>query len=129
MKAIFKSSLMVSLLIAGVLLLNSTTGLAQTADAIIGKWQNPDGNRQMEIYKSGNAYFGKITWIKSNDVKVKVGDVVLKNMVYSSDKWQGTIAAMSNEISCTITMSGNDLIKINGKKGFMSVTKNWTRVK
>lgn len=129
MKKVINRFVMVFLLIAGFLLLNSTASLAQTADAIIGKWQNPDGNRQMEIYKSGNAYFGKISWVKTNDGKAKVGDVVLENMTYSSGKWQGTIKAMSNEIECTVTMSGNNIINIKGKKGFMSKTKTWTRIK
>lgn len=129
MKKAINRAMMVSLLTAGFLLLNTTTGLAQTADAIIGKWQNPDGNRQMEIYKSGTAYFGKITWLKTNDGKAKVGDIVLENMTYSSGKWQGTIKVMSNEIECTVTMSGNNIINIKGKKGFMSKTKTWTRIK
>lgn len=122
--------MLVSLLIAGLLLVNTTTGWAQTIidDAIIGKWQNPDSDRQMEIYKSGNTYFGKIIWIRPNDRKTKVGDVVLKNMAYSNGKWQGTIAAMSNEISCTVTMSGYNLISIKGKKGFVSKTKKWARI-
>jgi uncharacterized protein (DUF2147 family) len=38
--------------------------LAQTKDAIVGKWLNPSGEGQIEIYKKGDKYFGKLAWMK-----------------------------------------------------------------
>ena len=37
---------------------------AQNADAVLGKWLNAKGTAQVEIYKDGGKYFGKIVWLK-----------------------------------------------------------------
>ena len=37
---------------------------AQQGDQIIGKWLNPSGEGQIQIYKKGSHYFGKLAWIK-----------------------------------------------------------------
>ena len=38
---------------------------AQSGDAIVGKWINPSGEGQIQIYKKGNLYYGKLSWIKA----------------------------------------------------------------
>ena len=50
------------LLVCG--LLNVVPALAQKADAILGKWINPSGEGQIQIYKKGSLYYGKLAWIK-----------------------------------------------------------------
>lgn len=37
---------------------------AQKKDDILGKWVNPSGEGQVEIYKKGDKYNGKLVWIK-----------------------------------------------------------------
>lgn len=37
---------------------------AQDADAVKGIWLNSEKDAKVEIYKSGDKYFGKITWLK-----------------------------------------------------------------
>ena len=37
---------------------------AQQADAIKGTWVNENKDAKVEIYKSGENYYGKITWLK-----------------------------------------------------------------
>ena len=45
---------------------------AQKKDDILGKWVNPSGEGQIEIYKRGEKFFGKLVWIKEpNDEKAK----------------------------------------------------------
>ena len=38
--------------------------LAQNADVVRGVWLNNEKDVKMEIYKSGDKYFGKIIWVK-----------------------------------------------------------------
>ena len=37
---------------------------AQNADAIVGKWYNTEKDAQVEIFKEGGKYSGKIVWLK-----------------------------------------------------------------
>ena len=37
---------------------------AQKKDDILGKWLNPTGEGQIEIYRRGDKFFGKLAWIK-----------------------------------------------------------------
>jgi len=43
--------------------------MAQSNDPILGKWENPSGEGRIEIYKKGDAYFGKLFWIKDSQKK------------------------------------------------------------
>ena len=49
---------------AAVILSLFTTMLAQDADGVKGFWMNETKDAKVEIYKSGNKYFGKIIWGK-----------------------------------------------------------------
>ena len=36
------------------------------ADGILGVWFNEEKDGKIEVYKKGNAYFGKIIWLEDN---------------------------------------------------------------
>lgn len=102
------------------------------SDQIIGKWQNPDENRQIEIFKEGGLYYGKIHWLKdTKDNKVKKGDVVMKDIKFSDEKWIGKIKvpARDNAFDMEITMPNKDKLNIKASYGIMSRIKVWTRIK
>ncbi len=126
---------------------------AQTADAILGKWINPSGEGQIQIYKKGNLYFGKLAWIKEPEdpatgkPKVDVnnpdkslqsrpilGLELLKNFKFDGDDVYegGTIydPKSGKTYSCKMTLSGNKL-KIRGFIGISLLGRSevWTRVK
>lgn len=112
----------------GMMALNTR---AQTgADAIIGKWLNPDGTRKMEIYKTGSYYLGKLIWIDASvsSAKAKVGDVVLKDFTYADGKWKGKVVVKGDSYSGSLKLNGN-VLSITASMGFLSKTKAWTRVK
>ncbi len=126
---------------------------AQTADAILGKWINPSGEGQIQIYKKGNLYFGKLAWIKEPEdpatgkPKVDInnpdkslqsrpilGLELLKNFKFDGDDVYegGTIydPKSGKTYSCKMTLSGNKL-KIRGFIGISLLGRSevWTRVK
>jgi uncharacterized protein (DUF2147 family) len=56
---------MKKLILLTVILFTSVTVIfAQNADAVKGTWMNEQKDAKVEIYKSGNKYFGKIVWTK-----------------------------------------------------------------
>lgn len=47
------------------MLFQSTRSFSQTTgDELIGNWWNQEKEAQIEIYKNGNTYSGKIVWLK-----------------------------------------------------------------
>jgi uncharacterized protein (DUF2147 family) len=126
---------------------------AQTADAILGKWINPSGEGQIQIYKKGNLFFGKLAWIKEPDDKATgkpkldvnnpdkslqsrpvLGLELLKNFKFDGDDIYegGTIydPKSGKTYSCKMTLNGNKL-KIRGFIGISLLGRSevWTRVK
>ena len=52
-----------------LLLILAVAGVAQTKDAILGKWVNESGEGQILIYKNGDKYFGKLAWLNEPNNK------------------------------------------------------------
>lgn len=124
---------------------------AQKADAIIGKWLNPSGEGQVEIYKKGDKYFGKLAWIKfpndangkpKTDVKnpdgalrnrPELGLELLKNFTFDGENVyeNGTIydPKSGKTYSCKMTLDGKKL-KIRGYIGISLFGRSevWSRV-
>lgn len=127
------------------------TAFAQNADAILGKWLNPSGEGQIQIYKRGDKYFGKLVWIKfPNDASGKpktdaknpdpalrsrpeLNLELLKDFVYDGDNvyTDGTIydPKSGKTYSCKMTLEGKKL-RIRGYIGISLIgrTEIFTRV-
>jgi len=119
---------------------------AQSKDAIVGKWLNPSGEGQIEIYKKGDKYFGKLAWIKEPNINGKPKlDVknpnpalqkrsllnleLLKDFVYEDGKWtNGTIydPKSGKTYSCNMTMKGNDVLNVRGYIGISLLGRSET---
>jgi uncharacterized protein (DUF2147 family) len=124
---------------------------AQNADAILGKWLNSTGEGQIQIYKKGNKYFGKLSWIKyPNDADGKpktdthnpdpslrsrheLGLELLKDFAYTGDNVyeDGTIydPKSGKTYSCKLTLNGKTL-KVRGYLGISLIgrTEVFSRV-
>ncbi|MCJ8208550.1 DUF2147 domain-containing protein [Mucilaginibacter sp. RS28] len=124
---------------------------AQNADGVLGKWINSTGEGQIQIYKKGAKYFGKLSWIKTpNDENGKpkedthnpdaslrnrplLGLEILKDFVYDGDNVynDGTIYDPKNgkTYSCKMTLDGKKL-RMRGYIGISLIgrTEVWTRV-
>ncbi|MGD0231409.1 MAG: DUF2147 domain-containing protein [Syntrophorhabdales bacterium] len=46
---------------------------ASRADAIVGTWVVAEKDAHIEIYRQGDGYFGKISWLREDDEKVHRG--------------------------------------------------------
>lgn len=130
----------------------SLAASAQNADAILGKWINPSGEGQVQIFKKGTKYYGKLTWMKfpneangkpkldnQNPDKAlqsrpKSGLELLRDFVFDGDNVyeDGTIYDPKNgkTYSCKMTLN-DDNLKIRGFIGIALLGRSeiWKRVK
>lgn len=99
-------------------------------DDIMGKWENPDGGRKIEIFKKDNLYFGKIISVNDKEAKVKKDDIVVKNIKFENQRWQGTIRipAKDAEFQAEMTMPSSDRLKFVVSYGMVSRSKIWKRI-
>lgn len=130
----------------------SSVLFAQKADDILGQWYSENNESLIEIYKSGNKFFGKIIWLKEplRDSKPKVDDknpddklkdkpliglVILKDFVFDGkDEWtDGKIydPKSGKTYSCYMEFESKDKLKIRGYIGISLIgrTTFWSRKK
>ena len=121
-------------------------------DAIIGSWKNGEGTGIIQIYKNGEKYQGKITWLKEtndpetgkpkldkkhpdekNHSRPVMGLVNMWGFTHTADKeWTGgKIYDPKNgkTYSCKIAMENNNTLKVRGYIGISLIgrTDTWTR--
>jgi uncharacterized protein (DUF2147 family) len=140
-----------------LLCLYSLSALSQTktnaADGIIGTWVVPDGGGHIQIYKSGNKYYGKLSWLKkmnhpngkpkldekNPDPKLRtrsiVGIVILSDFEYDGDnEWdEGEIydPVSGSSYSGSLTLDDINTLTVRGYIGFsvFGQSQTWKRVK
>ncbi|WP_165933426.1 DUF2147 domain-containing protein [Arundinibacter roseus] len=131
-----------------LLLLATVTASAQTtSNDITGKWMAEDGSARFEIYKSGNEYRGKITWLKNPkgskatdqrnpDKSLRnrpiLGLEILTGLKYhpSENTWNGgRLYSPENGVYADASVTRVDIntIKIQGRKYGVAKTKTWKR--
>jgi uncharacterized protein (DUF2147 family) len=120
------------------------------ADDIIGVWQTPGKEpAKIEIYRSGEKYFGKIIWLKNpmenNQPRVDgknpdegkrtrpiIGLVILHDFKFDDDEWDdGKIydPESGNTYSCYISLKDKNTLKVRGYVGIslFGRTEIWKR--
>lgn len=141
-------SLIFSLLSAFVFTLS---GQAQEADSILGRWLSESGKAKVEIFKTGDKYYGKIVWLKTplneqgqpkvdknNPDPAKrnhklMGLLLLKSFVYDGKGvWKsGTIydPEKGKEYNCIMTLKSNGTLSIRGYVGISLLGRStiWAR--
>jgi uncharacterized protein (DUF2147 family) len=127
-----------------------TTKMFAQADKVVGVWLNEEKDAKVEIYKTGEKYFGKIVWgkniyepdgktartdIKNPDAKLRsrslVNLVILTNFKYDDGEWNGGKIydpKSGKTYSCIMRFKGNTL-EIKGYVGItlLGRTTVWTR--
>ncbi len=130
----------------------SFTTFAQKKEAIVGIWLSEKKDGKIEVYKTGDKYFGKLVWIKdplnkegkpkldvnnpeiTNKTKTILGSTILKNLSFTEDNtWEdGTIYDPNNgkTYSCKVTLVDNgQKLNLRGFIGFSLIgrTSSWTK--
>ncbi|RZJ80072.1 MAG: DUF2147 domain-containing protein [Flavobacterium sp.] len=136
-----------------LLLLTASTQFvfAQAKDDILGKWLNSSGEGQLEIFKKGDKYFGKLVWIKEPNengkpkVDVKnpnaslrakpiLGLEIVKDFVYEDKEYvDGKVydPKTGKTYSGKMTLEGANKLNMRGFIGISLIgrTEAWKRVK
>ncbi|MDH0660062.1 MULTISPECIES: DUF2147 domain-containing protein [unclassified Empedobacter] len=99
-------------------------------DAIIGQWENPDGTRRVEIFKSKDCYLGKIVWLKVKEPKAKPGDIIFKDIQFKNPHWNGkiTLPTESRIFDMELRLVSENKLEIKASYKNMSRKKVWKRV-
>ena len=125
---------------------------AAFAQDVVGKWKLDDGSAIVEVYKSGDAFNGKIVWLQNPteadgspavdtnnpDKALRSRQLIGLNMLSGlkktgSEYSGGKIYDPGNgkTYNCSMKVEG-DVLKVRGsldKKGLLGRTMDWFRVK
>jgi uncharacterized protein (DUF2147 family) len=116
-------------------------------DDILGIWFTEDNEAKVQVYKSGNEYYGKIIWLREpldkygkpkRDINnpdparrndPAIGIIVFKKMKYENYRWKGTAYGpkRGKEADCTLKLKDNDTLVGTVKYGFFSGNQTWKR--
>lgn len=145
-----KTYLCILLLIIPLLLIAQEN---KVKDPVLGTWWTAGKESTVEIYKVGNEYQGKITWLKipldeqgnpKSDPKnpkpelrsrPRLGMIVLQNLVAKgANEWgKGNIydPKSGNTYKCSIKMKDNNTMLLRGFIGVSLIgrTETWLRAK
>ena len=135
-----------------VFCLNNSLLANTTKDDIIGIWLSANGKGQVQIYKEGDKYFGKLYWLKEPngpkgnpkmDInnpnpalknKPLLGTMLLRGFVFDDGEWKGgRIYDPENgkDYKCYIKLKDSKTLAMRGYIGIslLGRTEIWTRVK
>ena len=140
------------MIIGGIIVVLAWLGTGQAGDtgAILGGWLTEEGEAEVEIYRCGEAFCGKIVWLKEpkndegkdktdinnpdpdkRDQKI-IGLNIVWGFRYKGEKWVGgKIYDPDNgkTYKCKMELESEERLKVRGYIGFSLIgrTTIWTR--
>lgn len=108
-----------------------TAPVAALAADPTGTWQADDGKSRYKIsYCGGDALCGKLIWLRDKDDKNRayLNQTVVQGTQADENKWTGTVALGGGTYSGTLTMTGDDSMKVKGCQGVFCNTISLSRV-
>lgn len=125
-----------TLMITGLLLINSICFSQTNADDIAGNWQLQDGSKRISVYKENGKYHGKIYWVKDAAKQSEIGKKVLWDLEYDADdkEWNSgdiQLPDMGHSASCYIKLKDINTASVTGYHGMrlFGKTKTLLRIK
>lgn len=132
----------------------SMTSPTDDPDALVGKWLSPHKRNQVQIYKQGNKYYGKVVWMlepnnlatgkpkldaenpnQSLRTRPVVGLVIMSGLEYKGKNvWGGGEIYNPDDgrtYGCEVTMRGPSTLDMRGYLTSMPLigrTKTWSRI-
>ena len=140
-----------SILFLFIIIVTKAQSQSAKGDQILGVWLNEDKDAKVEVYNSGNKYFGKLIWgkemyeadgktsrkdVENKDEKLRSRNlkdlIMLTDFIYNDGAWEeGEIydPVSGNTYSCTIKLKGHKL----DLRGYIGIslfgrTTVWERV-
>jgi uncharacterized protein (DUF2147 family) len=136
----------------------SARAYGNEADDIVGFWNTKDGQAQFEIYRCGDEYCGKISWLKEPNypanekrelagrpkmdlenpdpnlrTRTQLGLQLIEGFSYvGEEKWEGGKIYNPEDgkkYRCKIWLDGNDRLKLRGYIGFSLLGRTETWIR
>jgi uncharacterized protein (DUF2147 family) len=147
----FKNTVLSFLILISTVSILSFTVVKNNPDAIVGSWKTGDGTGIIQIFKNGDKYQGKITWLKEptdengkpktdknhpdekNHARPVLGLVNMWGFKHNGEKeWTGGKIydpQSGKTYSCKITLENANTLKLRGYIGvsLLGRTDTWTR--
>jgi uncharacterized protein (DUF2147 family) len=145
----------ITIVLVCLLTLGSFTPKADNPDAIVGTWLSSKKRNQVQIFKQGSTYYGRVVWMmeanepgtnkpkmdeKNPEEKLRnrplINLVILTNMNYKGGNLWSDGQIYNPEdgrtYGCDLAMRGPNILSVHGYMLGMRMlgqTKDWTRVK
>lgn len=137
-------------MLLGAAMPSAASAAAPGPDAILGYWYTADRDARFEIYKCGEEYCGKMSWLEEPNLpsgQPKVDDknpepslrsrpllglVLMRGFRYDGDNaWNGRIYSPEdgNTYKCRLSLADKDHLKVRGYLGIsiFGRTETWSR--
>lgn len=96
-----------------------------------GTWQADDGKSRYKITQcAGGALCARLIWLRDKDDvnRQYLNQVIVQGTKSAANKWTGTVKHAGDVFSGTMTMTGEDSLKVNGCQGIFCQTVKLSRV-
>lgn len=96
-----------------------------------GIWQANDGKSRYKItICADDTLCARLIWLRDkNDKNMPyLNEVIVQGTQSSENKWTGTVKHAGDSYAGTMTMTGEDSLKVNGCQGVFCQTVNLSRV-
>jgi len=100
--------------------------------AIEGKWKGEENGNVIEIYSQNNMFFGKIISVSDAKSDIKIGHLILNNLVYnkSTRNYEGKVKTTSGSTAqCKIELINENKFQLSVTKFFIHKTQIFIRIK
>jgi len=141
-----KKTMIALTMVAFCIMLTVTLLAAFTADSVIGTWLVPKGDAKVTIYKCGEKFYDKVSWLKTpEDLDTKNPDPAKrKNKILGMDmlwgfhfekgEWVGGQIYdpdSGDTYKCKMYLKSDDKLNVRGYVGvpLFGRSEIWTRVK
>ena len=144
-RAAFLALLFLCLLLAALPSLSSAAG--PDPDALVGSWVVAEKDAHIEIYRQGDRYFGRISWLREEGPpspenkappeskmheKPRIGLLIVRDFKFEGEAWKGTLYDPSDGKSYRgiMTLASPDELHVRGYLGIslFGRTTIWHRV-
>jgi len=141
-----KKTMFALIMVAFCVTITATLLGAYTADSAIGTWLVPKGDAKVTIYKCGDKYCGKVSWLKTpEDLDVKnpdpekrknkiLGMNMLWGFTFKDNEWVGGQIYdpdSGDTYKCKMWLKSDEKLNVRGYVGIPAFGRSevWTRVK
>ncbi len=141
-----KKTMFALIMVAFCATITATLLGAYTADSATGTWLVPKGDAKVTIYKCGDKYCGKVSWLKTpEDLDVKNPDpdkrknkILGMNMLwgfsFKDNEWVGGQIYdpdSGDTYKCKMWLKSDEKLNVRGYVGIPAFGRSevWTRVK